>query len=299
MALKNKTREANKLVFGLPKGSLQENSLLFLRKAGFDVSLAPRVCQPKIDDPEIDCYLLRAQEIPKYVALGKLDAGIAASDWIFEQKSKVKEICDLDFAKKTVGRGFKWVLAVPQNSLIKSVRDLEGKTISSEVVEITKSYLKKKGVKAEVEFSWGASEAKPPLFADAVVDITETGESLTANNLRVIDNVFEVNTKFIASLTAWQNPWKREKIETMAMLIFGHINGHEMTNVMAHIAMGRLNNVLKLVGRFDAPAVKKITGTNYYDISFRCKDKQAREIIPALKKAGCAGIVQSTAFKIG
>ncbi|MDD5750624.1 MAG: ATP phosphoribosyltransferase [Candidatus Pacebacteria bacterium] len=298
MAPKNKTTEDNKLLFGLPKGSLQENSLLFLRKAGFDVYLAPRVCQPRIDDPEIDCFLLRAQEIPKYVSLGKLDAGIAGSDWIFEQKAKVIEVCDLDFSKKTVGRNTKWVLAVPQASPIKSVFDLRGKLISSEVVEITRDYLKRKGVPAKVEFSWGASEAKPPLFADAVVDITETGESLRANNLRIIDNVFETGTKFIASPAAWKDPWKREKIETMAMLIYGHVNGHQMTNIMAYVPGQRLEGVLGLIKRLDIPAVKKVAGADYYDVSFRCKDKQARELIPALKKAGCASIVQSTAYKI-
>lgn len=299
MTSKNKTIEEKKLVFGLPKGSLQENSLLFLRKAGFNVCLAPRVCQPKIDDPEINCFLLRAQEIPKYVGLGKLDAGITGKDWILEQKAKVKEVCDLDFAKKTVGRAARWVLAVPQNSPIKTVHDLQGKTVASEVVEITRDYLKKKGVKAKVEFSWGASEAKPPLFADAIVDITETGESLRANNLKILDTVLETNTKLIANPLAWKNPWKKEKIETIAMLIYGHVNGHQMSNIMAHTDRRQLNNVLRLIKKYSFPAVKKIAGTDYFDISFRCKNKQVRELIPALKRVGCKRIVQSTAFKIG
>jgi len=288
-----------KIVFGIPKGSLQENSLLFLRKAGFDVYLAPRVCQPKIDDPEINCFLLRAQEIPKYVSLGKLDAGIAATDWILEQKAKVIEVCDLDFAKKTVGRGAKWVLAVPQDSSIKSVKDLQGKVISSEIVEITKDYLKRKGVNAKVEFSWGASEAKAPLFADAVVDITETGESLRANNLRILDTVLESKTKLIASPLAWQNSWKREKIETMAMLIYGRVQGHQMSNIMAHSSSANLPKILEVVKKYDQPSVKKIAGTDYYDVSFRCKAWQARDLLPALKMAGAAGIVQSPAFRLG
>jgi len=287
-----------KLLFGIPKGSLQENSLLFLRKAGFDIYITPRVCQPKIDDPEMDCFLLRAQEIPKYVSLGKLDVGIAGSDWILEQKAKIVEVYDLDFAKKTVGKAAKWVLAVPDDSPIKSVKDLQGKVIASEVVEVTKNYLKRKGVKAKVEFSWGASEAKPPLFADAVVDITETGESLRANNLKILDTVLETTTKLIASPLAWRDPWKREKIETMAMLVYGHVQGHQMTNIMAHISQRQLEDVLKIIKGFGAPAVKKIAGINYYDLSFRCKERQARELIPALKRAGCEGIVQSTAFKI-
>ena len=287
-----------KLLFGIPKGSLQENSLLFLRKAGFDIYITPRVCQPKIDDPEMDCFLLRAQEIPKYVSLGKLDVGIAGSDWICEQKAKIVEVYDLDFAKKTVGKAAKWVLAVPDDSPIKSVKDLQGKVIASEVVEVTKNYLKRKGVKAKVEFSWGASEAKPPLFADAVVDITETGESLRANNLKILDTVLETTTKLIASPLAWRDPWKREKIETMAMLVYGHVQGHQMTNIMAHISQRQLEDVLKIIKRFCTPAVKKIAGINYYDLSFRCKERQARELIPALKRVGCEGIVQSTAFKI-
>ncbi|MCX6789608.1 MAG: ATP phosphoribosyltransferase [Candidatus Gribaldobacteria bacterium] len=288
-----------KIVFGIPKGSLQENSLLFLRKAGFDVYLAPRVCQPKIDDPEINCFLLRAQEIPKYVSLGKLDAGIAATDWILEQKAKVIEVCDLDFAKKTVGKGPKWVLAVPENSPIKSVKDLQGKVISSEIVETTKDYLQKNGVKAKVEFSWGASEAKVPLFADAVVDITETGESLRANNLKIIDIVLESKTKLIASPEAWKNPWKREKIETMAMLIYGRVQGHQMSSVMAHSSEANLPKILAIIKKYDQPSIKKIAGTDYFDVSFRCKAGQARDLLPVLKMAGAVGIVQSPAFRLG
>ena len=294
-----KENSNQKIVFGIPKGSLQENSLLFLRKAGFNIHVAPRVCQPKIDDSQINCFLLRAQEIPKYVALGKLDAGIAGTDWILEQKAKVIEVCDLDFAKRTVGRGAKWVLAVPQDSPIKSVKDLQGKVISSEVVEITKDYLKKKGVSAKVEFSWGASEAKAPLFADAVVDITETGESLRANNLRILDIVLETKTKLIASPMAWLNPWKREKIETMAMLIYGRVQGHQISNIMAHSSAANLPKILAVVKKYDQPSVKKIAGTDYFDVSFRCKAQQARDLLPALKMAGAAGIVQSPAFRLG
>lgn len=290
--------ENKKLILGLPKGSLQENSLLFLSKAGFNINLSPRTFRPEIDDPEINCFLLRAQEIPKYVSSGKLDAGIAGSDWIFEQKAKVKEVCVLDFAKKTVGKAARWVLAVPRDSSIKTVYDLQGKTVASEVVGLTKNYLRKKGVKAKVEFSWGASEAKPPLLADAVVDITETGESLRANNLKVIDNVFESRTKFIASPQAWKNSWKRKKIETMALLICGRVKSHQMTNIMAHVYKERLNDVLRLVQKYSFPAVKKIADTDYFALSFRCQKEQARELIPTLKRAGCQGIVQSIAFKI-
>ena len=288
-----------KIVFGIPKGSLQGNSLLFLRQAGFNIYVVPRVCQPKIDDSQINCFLLRAQEIPKYVSLGKLDAGIAATDWILEQKAKVIEVCDLDFAKKTVGRGPKWVLAVPQTSPIKSVKDLQGKVVASEIVNVTNAYLQRKGVKAKVEFSWGASEAKAPLFADAVVDITETGESLRANNLRILDTVLEVKTKLIASPLAWQNLWKREKIETMAMLIYGRVRGHQMSNIMAHTTSADLPKILAVAKKYDQASVKKIAGTDYYDISFRCQALQARDLLPALKMSGAHGIVQSPAFRLG
>jgi len=287
-----------KLIFGIPKGSLQENSLFFLHRAGFEVCLSPRACQPKINDPEINCFLLRAQEIPKYVGLGKLDVGIAGKDWILEQKAKVKEICDLNFAKKTINGSAKWVLAVPQNSPIKTLQDLQGKTIASELVGVTRDYLRKKGIKAKVEFSWGASEAKAPWFNDAIIDITETGESLKANNLKILDTVLESKTKLIASPLAWRDPWKREKIETMAMLICGHISGHQMTNIMTHIEQKQLNNVLRLIKKY-LPRVKKIAGTGYFDISFRCQDRETRHLLPLLKKAGCQGIVQSKAFKIG
>jgi len=298
MPASKKESQPQKLFFGIPKGSLQENSLLFLRRAGFNVYLTPRVCQPKIDDPAIDCFLLRSQEIPKYVSLGKLDVGIAGSDWILEQKAKVVEVCDLNFAKKTVGRGAKWVLAVPQSSPVKSVKDLQGKVISSEVVNITKDYLKKRAVQAIVEFSWGASEAKPPLFADAVVDITETGESLRANNLRIIDSVFETSTKFIASPAAWNNPWKREKIETMAMLIEGRVQGHQMTSVRMHSSPKILENIIKIVEKYDKPAVKKIAGIDYLSVAFRCHSCDARDIVPALKRAGAENIVQLPAFRL-
>jgi len=293
-----KENSSRKIIFGIPTGSLQENSLLFLRKAGFNIHAAPRVCQPKIDDSQINCFLLRAQEIPKYVALGKLDAGIAGTDWILEQKAKVVEVCDLDFAKKTVGKAVKWVLAVPQNSPIKSIKDLQGKVVASEVVNITNAYLRKNGVKAKVEFSWGASEAKAPLFVDAVVDITETGESLKANNLKILDTILESKTKLIASPMAWRNPWKREKIEAIAMLVYGRVQGHQMSNIMAHSTTANLPKILAVVKKYDQPSVKKIAGTDYFDVSFRCKALQARDLLPALKMAGAHGIVQSPAFRL-
>ena len=208
----------NRLKLGLPKGSLQEASLQLFRRAGFEISVNPRSYFPAIDDDEIECMLIRAQEMARYVEDGILDAGLTGLDWILENEAAVVEVADLVYAKQTFGK-VRWVLAAPEKSPIQSVKDLQGKIIATELVGVTKRYLEKNGVKAKVEFSWGATEVKPPVLADAIVEVTETGSSLRANGLRIVETVLESNTKFIANSRAWEDIWKREKIQTLVLLL--------------------------------------------------------------------------------
>jgi len=286
-----------KLKLGIPKGSLQDYTLKIFKSAGFNIDIPERGYFLKIDDPEIDCFLLRPQEIPKYVEQGKLDLGISGDDWIFESKAKVIEACDLRYAKQKIKK-VKWVLAVPEDSKIKSVKDLEGKTISTEAVNLVKDYLKKNKVKAKVEFSWGTTEVKPPRFADAIVDITETGESLKAHNLKILDTLLISSTKLITNKTAWQDKWKKEKIKDIALLLQGAIKGEEVVNLMMHIPGRKLKRILRVLPKLKSPTTKKITGENWYDVTIGCKEKETRELIPKLKRMGGQGIVEWPLIKL-
>jgi len=284
-----------KIKLGIPKGSLQENTLKIFKSAGFDIDVPERGYFLKIDDPEIECFLLRPQEIPRYIEKGKLDLGISGDDWILESKAKIIEVCDLKYAKQEIKK-VKWVLAVPENSKIKSVKDLEGKTISTEAVNLVKNYLKKSKVKARVEFSWGTTEVKPPRFADAICDITETGASLRAHNLKVIDTILVSSTKLITNKQAWQDKWKKEKIKDLALLLQGAVGGEEMVNIMMHIPGTKLNRILKFLPK--SPTIKKLIGENWYDIEISCKERETRELIPKLKRIGAQGIVEWPVMKI-
>jgi len=280
-----------KLKLGIPKGSLQEYTLKIFKTAGFDIEIPERGYFLQIDDPEIECFLLRPQEIAKYVEKGKLDLGISGDDWIFETKARIIEVCDLKYAKERIQK-VKWVLAVSNDSKIKSVKDLEGKIISTEAVNLVKDYLRKNKVKAKVEFSWGATEVKPPRFADAICDITETGASLRAHNLKIIDTILLSSTKLITNEAAWQDKWKREKIKDLALLLQGAVRGKEEVNLMMHISGEKLNRILKVLPRLKSPTIKKLAGENWYDITVSCKAKDTRELIPKLKRMGCQGIVE-------
>jgi len=286
-----------KLKLGIPKGSLQEYTLKIFKVAGFDINIPERGYFLKIDDPQIECFLLRPQEIPKYVEKGKLDLGISGDDWILETKAKVIEVCDLKYAKERIQK-VKWVLAVPQDSKIKSVKDLEGKTISTEAVNLVKNYLKKNRVKAKIEFSWGTTEVKPPRFVDAIVDITETGASLRAHNLKILDTILVSSTKLITNKKTWQDKWKKEKIEDLALLLQGAVRGEEVVNLMMHIPGEKLNKILKVLPKLKSPTVKKITGENWYDVTIGCKKKETRELIPKLKRMGCQGIIEWPVVKL-
>lgn len=286
-----------KIKIGIPKGSLQEYTLKIFKSAGFDIDIPERGYFLKIDDPEIDCFLLRPQEIPKYVERGKLDLGISGDDWILETKAKVIEVCDLKYAKKEIKK-VKWVLAVPEDSKIKSVKYLQGKTISTEAVNLIKDYLRKNKVKAKVEFSWGATEVKPPRFTDAIVDITETGASLRAHNLKVIDTILVSSTKLIANKRAWQDKWKKEKIKDLALLLQGVVKGEGVVNLTMHVPEEGLKRILKVLPKLKSSIIKKIAGENWYDVTISCKEKETRELIPKLKRMGCEGIVEYPCMKL-
>src|SRR5579875_1706710 len=242
-----------KLKLGIPKGSLQEASIQLFKRAGYDIMVNPRSYFPHIDDEEIECMLIRAQEMARYVEDKVLDAGLTGKDWVLENEANVMEVADLVYAKQTLGK-VRWVLAVPQNSEIQSVKDLQGKVVATELVQVTKRYLERNGVKAKVEFSWGATEVKPPVLADAIVEVTETGSSLRANGLRIVETVLESNTKFISNHEAWNDPEKRRKMETLVMLLKSAIDAAGKVGLMMNVRREHLQEVLQVL-----PALKKPT----------------------------------------
>lgn len=286
-----------KLKLGIPKGSLQEATIRLFRKAGFNIKVNERSYYPSIDDEEIECMLIRAQEMSRYVEDGVLDCGLTGKDWVIENNSDVVEVANLIYSKQGLGK-VKWVLAVPFNSKIKEVKDLKGKKIATEVVNITKRYLKKHGVDALVEFSWGATEVKPPKLADAIVEITETGASLKANNLRIIDIVLESNTVLIANKDAWKDGWKKEKISSINMLLQGAINAEKKVGIMMNVRKKDLDKVLKILPALQKPTIAELSNKDWVDIISIIDEKVVREIIPKLKKAGAQGIVEYPLNKV-
>jgi len=286
-----------KLKLGFPKGSLQKYTLKIFKEAGFDIEIPERGYFLKIDDPEIDCFLLRPQEIPKYVEKGKLDLGISGDDWILETRAKVIKVSDLRYAKQEIKK-VRWVLAVSKDSNIKSIKDLEGKVISTEAVNLVKDYLRKNKVTAKVKFSWGATEVKPPRFADAIVDLTETGESLKMHNLKILDTILLSSTKLITNKAAWQDKWKKEKIKAISLLLQGAVKGEEMVNLMFHVLGKKLKRILRALPKLKKPTINKITGENWFDVTIACEKKAVRELIPKLKRMGCQGIVEYPIVKL-
>jgi len=285
------------LKLGLPKGSLQEASLHLFRRAGYEITLNPRSYFPAIDDDEIECMLIRAQEMPRYVEDGILDAGLTGRDWILENEAQVVEIADLVYAKQTFGT-VRWVLAAPEKSPFQSVRDLEGKVIATELVGVTRRYLAEKGVKAKVEFSWGATEVKPPVLADAIVEVTETGSSLRANGLRILETVLESNTKFIANRIAWGDSWKRRKIETLVMLLQGAIEAAGKVGLMLNVLRADLERVLAVLPALKGPTISQLSDPEWVAVNTVIEEKTVREIIPRLKAAHAQGIVEYPLNKI-
>ena len=287
----------NLLKLGLPKGSLQEASLQLFRRAGYEISVNSRSYFPSIDDEEIECMLIRAQEMARYVEDGILDAGLTGKDWILENESNVVEVADLVYAKQTFGK-VRWVLAVPEKSPFQSVQDLQGKIIATELVGVTRRYLERNQVKAKVEFSWGATEVKPPVLADAIVEVTETGSSLRANGLRIVETVLESNTKFIAHPGAWEDPWKRGKIETLIMLLQGAIEAAGKVGLMLNVRRDDLEKVLSVLPALKRPTISALSDSDWVAVNTVIEEKTVREIIPRLKAANAQGIVEYPLNKI-
>ncbi|RKY39547.1 MAG: ATP phosphoribosyltransferase [Candidatus Omnitrophota bacterium] len=286
-----------RLRLGLPKGSLQEATVNIFQKAGFFISLSERSYFPSVDDEEIDLVLFRAQEIPRYVEEGVIDAGISGKDWIMESNAEVEEIVELRYSKRSF-RPVRWVLAVNEGSEIRSVKDLEGKRICTELVEVTRRYLSREKVRAKVEFSWGATEVKPPLLADAIVEATETGESLRANNLRVIETLLESTPRLIANKIAYRDEWKRKKIKSIALLLEGAIFAMQRVGLKMNVPAQALEQVLKLLPALKKPTISSLSEKNWFAIETVVEEKVAREIIPRLKQAGAEGIIEYSLNKV-
>ncbi|MFB3881986.1 MAG: ATP phosphoribosyltransferase [Armatimonadota bacterium] len=285
------------LRLGLPKGSLQESTFELLGRAGFQCSVSSRSYYPTVDDPDIEPVLMRAQEIPRYVAAGALDAGLSGLDWVIETDADVVEVCDLVYSKASQ-RPARWVVAVAQDSAIRSPKDLQGKRIATEVVNVTRKYLAQKGVKAEVEFSWGATEVKVPEMVDAIVELTETGSSLAANNLRVLDTVLETNTKVVASKAAWTDPWKRQKIETLGMLLQGALLGMQKVGLKMNVARADLDKIIGLIPALRQPTISALTNEDWVAVETVLDEREARDLIPELRRAGAEGIVEYPLNKV-
>lgn len=280
-----------KIVIGLPKGSLQDSTFEIFRKAGYNIKLSDRSYFPVIDDIEIECVLLRAQEIPRYVDDGVLDAGITGWDWVEETSADVVSAGELLYAKQGLGQ-VKWVLAVANESKIKSVKDLEGGIIATELVNVTKEYLKKSNVNAKVEFSWGATEIKARGLADAIVDVTETGSSLRANNLRVIDTLLTSTTRIIANKNSWNNDWKQKKIKEVLMLLKGVLMAETKVEMLMNVRKKDLEAVLKILPALNTPTISELTNKEWCDVITIVDKNIVRSMIPKLKDAGAEGIVE-------
>lgn len=286
-----------KLKLGIPKGSLENATVDLFRRAGFNIQVSSRSYFPSIDDDEIECMLIRAQEMARYVEDGVLDAGLTGLDWVVENDADIVKVADLIYAKQSFGK-VRWVLAVPESSPFQSVKDLQGKIIATELVGATKRYLAKFGVTEKVEFSWGATEVKPPVLADAIVEVTETGSSLRANKLRIIDTVMESNTQFIANRASWEDEWKRRKIQDVTMLLEGAINALGKAGLMLNVHKTDLDRVLGVLPALKNPTISPLSDGEWLAVNTILDESTVRTIIPRLKEAGAQGIVEYPLNKI-
>ncbi len=285
------------LKLGIPKGSLENATIELFRRAGFHITTASRSYFPAIDDPEITCMLIRAQEMARYVDDGVLDAGLTGRDWVEENEAQVETVADLIYAKQSFGK-VRWVLAAPESSPFRSVYDLEGKVIATELVATTKRYLASKGVHAKVEFSWGATEVKPPELADAIVEVTETGSSLRANKLRILDTVLESNTQLIANRNAWADEWKRRKLLDIKLLLEGAMNALGNVGLMLNVERKNLERVLSVLPALKNPTISPLSDDAWVAVNTILEEATVRNIIPRLKEAGAQGIVEYPLNKI-
>jgi len=286
-----------KLKLGIPKGSLENATVELFRKAGFNISTSSRSYFPAIDDPDIECMLIRAQEMARYVEDGVLDAGLTGRDWVIENESDVVTVADLIYAKQSFGK-VRWVLAVPESAPFQTVQDLEGKVIATELVGATRRYLASHGVTAKVEFSWGATEVKPPILADAIVEVTETGSSLRANKLRIMETVMESNTQLVANKASWADAWKRQKLEDIKMLLDGAISALGKVGLMLNVNKANLQAVLNVLPALKNPTISPLSDGEWFALNTILDESTVRTIIPRLKAAGAEGIVEYPLNKI-
>ncbi len=282
---------------GIPAGSLQDATAELFKKAGYTIKFSSRSYYPEIDDPEIECMLIRAQEMARYVEQGVLDAGITGYDWVLENNAQVHEVCELMFSKVS-RRPVRWVLCVPNDSPVQTVKDLEGKRIATEVVGLTRNYLAKHGVTAQVEFSWGATEVKPPKLADAIVEVTETGSSLRANNLRIVDEVLQSTTRLIANNSAWKVPAKREKLENISLMLKSCLAAEGKVGLLMNVRRVDLANILQQLPALQKPTVASLSDPDWVDVNTIVDESYVRMIVPRLKAAGATGIVEYPINKI-
>jgi ATP phosphoribosyltransferase len=289
--------ENRQLRIGLPSGSLQEPTIALFAKAGFSIAVSSRSYKPAVDDPELVIRLLRAQEISRYVEHGFLDCGLTGRDWIENNGSDVQRLCDLIFSK-TSSRPTRWVLAVPEDSPVKSVKDLQGKVIATEAVELTRAFLAKNGVTADVEFSWGATEVKVPDLVDAIVDVTETGSSLRANKLRIVETIMESVPQFIANKTAYADAWKRAKMERIVLLLQGALNARDKVGLKMNLPEGKLEALLKALPALRNPTIAHLAVPGWVAVETIIDEKVVREIIPQLKSLGAEGIIEYPLNKV-
>ena len=291
-------KSQNKVLrLGLPKGSLQESTLKLFRKAGYHISVASRSYYPVFEDVQIESMLIRAQEMARYVENGILDCGLTGYDWIMEQAADVKEVAELNYAKEGL-RPVKWVIAVPNDSKIRSIKDLNGKRIATELVGFTKRYLKSKNIRADIDFSWGATEVKPPHLADAIVELTETGNSLRANNLRILETILESSTRFISNKKAWQDKWKQQKMENIVMLLKGALAAEEKVGLKMNVSKRDLKRVMGLLPSMHSPTISTLSDAGWYDLDVVIDERTICDLIPKLKKAGATGIVEYKLNKV-
>jgi ATP phosphoribosyltransferase len=285
------------LKLGIPKGSLQETTVRLFDKAGFKIRGSERSYFPNIDDDEIEVVLFRAQEMSRYVEDGIIDCGITGNDWIEENASDVERVAELVYAKRSM-RPVKWVLAVPEESKVKSVKDLQGKKIATELVKVTEKYLKGKGVTAEVEFSWGATEVKPRMGIDAIVEVTETGASLRANDLRIVETVCESTTQFVVNRSAWQDPWKKEKVERIVLLLKGAILAEGKVGLKMNARKEDVDKVINILPSMKAPTISMLYDKNWVDIDTVIDEEEVKRLIPELRKAGAQGFIEYPLNKV-
>lgn len=285
------------LMLGLPKGSLEDSTIKLFAKAGFQITKSSRSYRPSFDDAELDGRFVRAQEVSRYVEHGYFDCGLTGQDWVRENGSDVVEVCSLIYSRAS-NRRSKWIVAVPEASSIQTVKDLEGKRIATEVINITEQYLKENGVSAEVEFSWGATEVKVPDLVDAIVDLTETGNSIRANKLRIVDTILYTNTVLVANKAAWENPEKRKKIENIALLLTAALEAHSKVGLKLNIERAKLDQILEELPALRNPTVNRLTDDAWVAIETIIDEKVVRDIIPQLKAHGAEGIVEYPLNKV-